>query len=160
MTDLRDRTIVLHVANYPALWPHVLAWARARVEKVYEGIGVRIVWVESDDTVRQGQDGRRHLTAILLSRDMAAKKISAERTPAHVLGQAHLALLSIPLGNVIAHEVGRLLLRENSHSHKGLMRANVDLQSMQRQNFDTSQTTAIRTSWSTPAQPAPLDDLR
>jgi len=179
VTDLRDRTIVLHVANYPALWPHVLAWARARVEKVYEGIGVRIVWVESDDTVRQGQDGRRHLTVILLSRDMAAKKISAERTPAHVLGQAHLAtgrvyifcdriaaahgtptLLSIPLGNVIAHEVGHLLLRENSHSHKGLMRANVDLQSMQRQNFDTSQTTAIRTSWSTPAQPAWLDDLR
>jgi len=145
-TDPRERTIVVHVANYAALSPPVLAGARARVAKVYEGIGVRTVWVESEATVRPRQDGQLHLTVILISRNMAAKKISAERIPAHVIGQAHLAtgrahifcdriaaahgtptLLSIPLGNVIAHEVGHLLLRENSHSHKGLMRAIVGL---------------------------------
>jgi len=179
VTGLRDRTIVLHVANYAALSPHVLAGARARVAKVYEGIGVRTVWVESEDTVRPRQDGQLHLTVILLSRDMAAKQISAERIPAHVIGQAHLAtlrayifcdriaaahgtptLLSIPLGNVIAHEMGHFLLRENGHSYNGIMRANIHLHTIQRQNFDASQASAIRTSWGAFGQPAPFDDLR
>jgi hypothetical protein len=53
--------------------------------------------------------------------------------------------LSVPLGNVIAHEMGHLLLRENRHSHNGIMRANVDLHAIQRQNFDQSQASAIRT---------------
>ena len=163
-TGQRETTIVVHVANYAALSSHVLAGARARVAKVYEGIGVRTVWVESEDTVRPRQDGRLHLTVILLSRDMAEKKISAQRIADHVLGQAHLAsgrayifcdriaaahgaptLLSLPLGNVIAHEMGHLLLRENSHSHNGLMRANVDLHAIQLQNFDQSQANTIRT---------------
>ena len=41
--------------------------------------------------------------------------------------------------------MGHLLLRENSHSHNGLMRANVDLHAIHLQNFDQSQASAIRT---------------
>ena len=92
-----------------------------------------------------------------------AEKISVQRIPDHVLGHAHLAsgrayifcdriaavpgapaLFPLSLGNVIAHEMGHLLLRENSHSRNGLMRANVDLQAIQRQNFDQSQASTIR----------------
>ena len=163
-TGQRETTIVVHVANYAALSPHLLAGARARVAKVYEGIGVRTVWIESEDTVRPRQDGRRHLTVILLSHDMAEKIISAHRIADQILGQAHRAsgrayifcdriaaahgaptLLSIPLGTVIAHEMGHLLLQENRHSQNGLMRAIVDLHAIQRQNFDQSQASAIRT---------------
>ena len=66
-TGQREATIVVHVANYAALPPPVLAGARARVATVYAGIGVRTVWVESEDTVRLRQDGQFHLTVILLS---------------------------------------------------------------------------------------------
>ena len=179
VTGLRDRTIVLHVANYAALSPHVLAGAKARVAKVYEGIGVRTVWVESEDTVRPRQDGQLHLTVILLSRDMAAKKISARRIAYRVLGQAHLpsgrayifcdriaavrgtptllsisTLFSISLGNVIAHEMGHLVLQENSHSQNGLMRAIVDLHAIHLQNFDQAQAGTIRTMLVEPAAAA------
>ena len=174
VTDPPERTIVVHVANYAALSPHVLAGARARVEQVYEGIGVRTVWVESEDTVGPREDGRRHLTVILLSRDMAEKKILAQRIPDHVLGQAHLAsgrayifcdriaavpgaptLFPLALGNVIAHEMGHLVLRENSHSHNGLMRANADLHAIHLQNFDSSQASTIRTMLLEPTAAAP-----
>ena len=163
-TDLRETTIVLHVANYAALSRHVLDGAKARVTKVYEVIGVRTEWVDSAETVIQLHDGRLHLTVILLSRDMAQKKIAAGRISDYVLGQAHLAsrrayifcdriaavpgaptMFSISLGNVIAHEMGHLVLRANRHSPDGIMRANVDLHAMDLQGFNKSQASSIRT---------------
>lgn len=164
VTDQRETAIVLNVANYAALSRHVLDGARVRVEKVYEAIGVRIVWIDSGETVRLRQDGSLHLTVILHSRDMAEQRISAHRIADHVLGHAHPssgrayifchrvaltsgapALFPLSLGNVIAHEMGHLVLRENSHSQKGLMRANVDLHAIHLQNFDESQASTIRT---------------
>ena len=163
-TDHPETTIVLHVANYAAVSRQVLDGAKARVAKVYEVIGVLTEWVDRAETVRQLQDGRLHLTVILLSRDMAEKKISAGGITDHVLGQAHLAswrayifcdriaavpgaltMFSISLGNVIAHEMGHLLLRANRHSRKGIMRANVDLHAIDLQGFDRSQASNIRT---------------
>ena len=38
---------------------------------------------------------------------------------------------AIALGDVIAHEVGHLVLRTNSHSRCGIMRANVDVHAIQ-----------------------------
>ena len=164
VTDRDTTTIVLHVASYATLSRHVLDGARARVEKVYEVIGVRVVWIDSDETVRLRQDGPLHLTVVLLSRDMAEKRISAHRIADHVLGHAHLSsrrayifcdriaqtsgnptLFPLALGNVIAHEMGHLVLRENSHSHNGIMRATPDLHAMHLRNFDESQASIIRT---------------
>ena len=137
--------------------------AKARVERVYESIGVRIVWVDSDEAVRDLRDGRLHLTVVLLSGDMARKKISAEGLEGGVVGQAHLLsgrayifcdriapkpgrprFFAIPLGDVIAHEVGHLLLRENSHSQTGIMRTAVDMHAVHVQSFDTTQANTIR----------------
>ena len=95
---------------------------------------------------------------------MAEKKISAEGLKDGVLGQAHppsgrasmfcerIATMPgasryfpIPLGDVIAHEVGHLLLGTNSHSLSGIMRANANVHAIHLQTFDKTQARTIRT---------------
>jgi len=164
-TSNREATIVLHVTNYAALSGDVLEVAMARVAMVYERIGVRVVWVEDRGSVRRRQDGQLHLTVLLLSHDMAEKIISAARIKDGVLGLGHpeggrasifcdriattsgaLQHLGIPLGDVIAHEVGHLLLGANSHSRSGIMRANVNVRAVQLQSFERTQALTIRTT--------------
>ena len=91
---------------------------------------------------------------------MAEKKISAEGIKDGVLGQAHLpsgrasifcdriatmpgapTYFPIPLGDVIAHEVGHLVLGTNSHSRSGIMRANANVRDIHLQSFDKTQAT-------------------
>ena len=88
---LRDATIVLHAVNYAALSREVLDVAKARVAMVYELIGVRIEWVDGEGSFEQRQDGRRHFSILLLSRDMAEKKIKSNGIKDGVLGQAHMS---------------------------------------------------------------------
>jgi hypothetical protein len=161
--DQREPTIVLHLENHAALPGDVMRGAMARVARVYEVIGVRIVWVDSKEAVGDRRDGGLHLTVVLLSGDMARKKISAERLKGNVVGQAHFfsgrayifcdriapksgrpRFFALPLGDVIAHEVGHLLLRENSHSQTGIMRTSVDVDAVHVQSFDTTQANTIR----------------
>ena len=94
---------------------------------------------------------------------MAEKKISAEGISGHVLGQAHLSsgrahifcdriatmpgaigFFAIRLGDIIAHEVGHLVLRTNSHSRNGIMRAHVGVHAIHLQSFDERQARTIR----------------
>jgi len=101
---------------------------------------------------------------LLLSRDMADKKISLEGLKDGVFGQAHqpsgrasifcerIATMPgapryfpIPLGDVIAHEVGHLVLGTNSHSRSGIMRAHTNVHTMHLQTFDEAQARTIRT---------------
>ena len=88
-TSQTQLTSVLHVINYAALSRDVLDETKARVASVYEVIGVRTVWVDVERSADQRNDGRLHLTILLLSPDMAKKKISAEGLKAGVLGEAH-----------------------------------------------------------------------
>jgi hypothetical protein len=160
-----DATIVLHVTNYAALSRDVLDAASARVAMVYQLIGVRIVWVDGEVSLEQRQDGRLHLSVLLLSREMAEKTILARGIKEGVLANAHPAsgrasifcdriatmpgaptYLANPLGDVIAHEVGHLLLGVNSHSRSGIMRANVDVRTLLLQRFDKTQERIIRTA--------------
>jgi len=157
-----EATIVLHVANYAKLPNGLLNVAMARVGNVYERIGVRVVWVEDVGSVNRRQDGQLHLTVVLLSRDMAERTIKTYGINDGVLGQAHppsgrasvlcdriaatSTHLATSLGDVIAHEVGHLLLGWNSHSYGGIMRANMDVRTLQLQSFDDTQARAIRRS--------------
>jgi predicted Zn-dependent protease len=164
-TGQRQGTIVLHVVNYAALSRDVLDETRARVASIYEVIGVRIVWDDSEEPVRTNQDAGLHLTVMLLSRGMTEKKISAEGISDFVFGQAHLpsgrahifydriatmsgasGFLPLRLGDVIAHEVGHLVLTTTSHSHSGIMRANMDMRNINAQSFDTRQARTIHTA--------------
>jgi len=158
-----EATIVLHVTNYAGLSRDVLAAAGARVAMVYERIGVRSVWVDGGVSLEQRQDGRLHLSILLLSRDMADLKIAAEGIKDGVLAQAHLPsgrayifceriatapgapkYFPIPLGDVIAHEVGHLVLGANSHSGSGIMRAYTNVHALHLQSFDKTQERIIR----------------
>jgi len=160
--DQGEPTIVVHVTNYAALSREILDAVNGRVAMVYGVIGVRIVWVERERPVGHLQDGRVHLNVLLLSREMAASKFSADGIKDGVLGQAHLPsgrayifcdrivtapgapkYLPIPLGDVIAHEVGHLLLGANSHSSTGIMRARTNVHGRHLQGFDKTQARSI-----------------
>jgi hypothetical protein len=167
-----DATVVLHAVNYAALSRGVLDVAKARVAMVYEQIGVRVEWVDGEVSFEQRQDGRRHFSILLLSRDMAEKKIKGNGIEDGVLGQAHtsggrasifcdriaatpggLRHFSISLGDIIAHVVGHLLLGANSHSRSGLMRANIDVGALHLQSFDEKQSRTIRTTLNADPRP-------
>ena len=171
--DLRNATIVLHAVNYANLSREVLDVATARVAMIYERIGVRTVWVDGEVSPEQSRDGQLHLSILLLSRDMAEKQIKAYAIKNGVLGQAHvpgrrasifcdriaatpgaLPHFPIPLGDVIAHEVGHLLLGANSHSGSGIMRANVDVRALRPQSFDEAQARALRARLNDDPRPA------
>ena len=159
--DQDDATIVLHVVNSAALPGDILNAAKGRVEMVYERIGVRILWVDSDRAVKKHQDDGLHLTVMLLSRDMVQKKTLAEGISKGALGQAHSASgrayifcdriatmsganpLAIRIGAVIAHEVGHLVLPENSHSRSGVMGADMDVHAIHLQSFNETQARTI-----------------
>ena len=162
-TDQGQPTIVLHVINYAALSRDVLDETMARVASVYKVIGVRTVWVESERTAEERHNSPLHLSILLLSRDMADRKISAEGLKDGVFGQAHQpsgrasifceriatmpgapTYFPIPLGDVIAHEVGHLVLGTNSHSRSGIMRAHANVHTMHLQTFDEAQARTIR----------------
>jgi hypothetical protein len=51
----------------------------------------------------------------------------------------------IPLSDVIAHEVGHLVLGSNSHSRGGIMRAHANVHTIHLQRFDEAQGRTIRT---------------
>jgi hypothetical protein len=154
-------TITLHIANYRALSRPILDGTRARIETVYEAIGVQTVWIEGEDTSNQPPDGRLHLTVALLSNDLATK-ISPGHLQEHVLGLSHIptrrvyvfcdriaavpgnrTMFPVSLGNIIAHEIGHFFLG-HGHSRNGIMRAMVDVHAQHLQNFDETQARTIR----------------
>ena len=51
-----------------------------------------------------------------------------------------------PLGDIIAHEVGHLLLGANSHTRSGIMRPNTDVRALPLQSFEKTQARTIRTT--------------
>ena len=158
-----DATIVLHVANYAALPPDTLDAAKARVSRVYKNIGVRVLWNDRGETVKRMENGELHLTVLLLPRDMRAKKNSKDGTKGTLLGQAHLPsgrayifcdriadlpgppnFFWVPLADVIAHEVGHLLLKASHHSPSGLMRPGLGAATMELPSFNGTEARTIR----------------
>src|SRR5688500_9795395 len=62
--------IVLHVANPAGLSPAVVEESKARVVAVYKAIGVGVEWVDGREGARRVENGKLHLSVMLLSRDM------------------------------------------------------------------------------------------
>ena len=139
-------TIILHVDDFANLLPGDVNAAERVARRIFAGAGIRTIW-------RYGAkeapivEGALHMKVLLLSREMAEQKITADGVGPTVLGQAAKACgrayiftprvaalakrshrdLADVLGRVIAHELGHLVLPENSHSADGIMSASLDL---------------------------------
>ena len=156
-------TIVLHVDNFASLPSETLNQAEKVVAAIFAEAGVNLVWVEAHER-RARRDGERHLKLLLLSRDMAEKKIAADRVGADVLGQAakvvgrayifmhrvqelaerNALAVGRVLARVIAHEMGHLLLPVYGHSATGIMCENLDLRMKVDARFTPEQSASIQ----------------
>ena len=158
-----DTTIVVHVDDQAAVARDVLAGAMDRVADVYKAIGVRIEWDDRGVAVSRATAGERHLNVLLLTRDLRAKKIAADAETQAVLGYAHLASgrayiffervaalpgpdtsLATQLGDVIAHEIGHLMLGQRTHSANGIMRASLGVRTFPLETFNGTEARTIR----------------
>jgi len=157
-----DTTIVVHVDDHAAVARGVLAGAMDRVADIYKTIGVRIEW-DRGAAVSRATPGERHLNVLLLTRDLRAKKIAEDAEKQAVLGYAHLASgrayiffervaalpgrdtsLATQLGDVIAHEIGHLMLGQRTHSANGIMRASLGVRTFPLETFTGTEARTIR----------------
>lgn len=163
-------TIVVQVDNYTEISARDLAEAEQQATRIYEAIGVQMIWVHGEVSM---QDPRGlPVRVLVLSREMAERKIAEEQIKKDVLGQAnrpsHWAYIfahrivavavkrrqpySRVLGLVIAHEVGHIMLPAYSHSETGIMSADVDVWSKKVSTFTIQQGAAIRSMFITGSQ--------
>jgi hypothetical protein len=156
-------TLVLHLSDYSQVRSDDLADAKMEVARIYDTVGIRAVFVAQGAAAPES-DRALHLRIVLLSREMAERKVEAEHVGSSALGMAgretgyayiltHRAMdvaevfqvsRGVVLGKVLAHEIGHMVLPIYSHSPSGIMRADVDLQH-RFQGFTAEQGDAIRT---------------
>jgi hypothetical protein len=145
--DQREPTIVVQVDDYAGIRRADLVDAEMIADRIYQAIGVRVIWVHEEVPPGDPRGLRVHLR--LLSRDMAARKIFQERIANDVLGQAvppsrcayiffhrvsavarqRLTDYARVLGLTMAHEIGHIVLPSAGHSDTGIMNPNVYLRS-------------------------------
>ena len=115
----------------------MIAGARAEVSRIYEAIGVQVIWTD-----HAPKDAGRHLVVAIVSEQMSTwlKAGPAALATAFVADNDAYVMIerverfartsrtwghgvSITLGLTIAHEIGHLLLKSTSHAVAGLMSA-------------------------------------
>jgi hypothetical protein len=151
--------VVLHVSDLAGVPPHDRADAQGGATRVYERIGVRLVWTNGD-AAHAPADGALHLDVIILTGAMADRHNANQAA----LGQAsrvtrrayiyysrivaHASRTEVDparlLATVLAHEIGHLLLPEYSHSPDGLMQAKLWGRSPNVPDFTDEQAATIR----------------
>ena len=140
-----ERVVVVHVTDYAHVSPGTLANAEQLVTEVYSATGVEVVWINGMTAADQPA-GSFEVNVVVLSREMADQRRQRDGVADSIFGTAvqaarrvyifynriadHAAgtrtVVSLPLGLVLAHEIGHLLLPAYSHSRTGIMRAEWD----------------------------------
>ena len=148
-----------NMANVPA---DIVRVSEERAADVFGGIAVRLEWID-------GQTANRDMviapyTVVLVSGgavpDKAATKGPVDIVVGEAAAAAHRAYvfydriaamrlisardLASTLGDVIAHELGHLMLPANSHSASGIMRPGLELRPGWVGTFDERQARLIR----------------
>ena len=151
--------IVVHVTDNWLLQPAVLASVEADVAAIYDRIGVDVVWATPDCS----ENDAHNFAVLILSPEMGLKMIATDRVGPNVMGLALRAakrayifthrvhavsaseLFDFPklLGQVIAHEIGHLLLT-NGHSAFGIMQPAMQLLTNRAEWFTPAQGARIR----------------
>ena len=136
-------TLPVRLDNVAAVRGGDLRFAERRAAEVFEEIGVRVRWVAVDD-VSAGAESAPAFTMIVVNSDLKAGSASSF---VDALGLANRAVRRayvfydrvtklnessprpIPtiLGDIIAHELGHLVLPTGAHSKRGIMRAGLDM---------------------------------
>jgi hypothetical protein len=152
----RDRqpVVVVRLDNLAGVRPDHLKAAKERASAIFGRIAVRIAWVDQEQTVRERVRGT--FTVVVVNADKEGGRASAFADAlglanpsvrrAHVFYDRVAALnvgtaRPIPslLGDVIAHELGHLLLAPPGHSPSGIMRAELERSSWALRTFTSRQ---------------------
>lgn len=139
-------TIVLLFVNEADVPSNVLSQAQDEASRIYQGLGIRLVWTNPDT-----ERGDYRFTVKILPRTLTGKGIDGRAmgvAPGTREARGTLAFafydrirevtstigadLSLILGHVIAHEIGHLLLPYDSHARSGLMRGSWDARQAMR----------------------------
>ena len=160
--------VVIRLANTAQIPASQLALAQQRAAEIYDSAGVSIDWRRAkaldDDPLPIGQRWMEvfvvlapdRLTGVIcganhLSESAMGVAMVANRYLAYVFTDriAYLAarrsqLTSSLLGDVIAHEVGHLLLPESGHTRDGVMRPNLETRQHAAARFTDAQAAALR----------------
>jgi hypothetical protein len=162
--DPAPPTLVLRVTDLAGLSRATLSRAEHELSLIYRGAGVVTTCVARSKALPRRAD--RVVEIILLSDVLAEKHLALSGLEHDDLGYAlrpaqrayilwprirdlELQLSRQPgeiLGQVIAHEVGHLLLPVAGHSSEGIMRGDIDLNARHWSHFTAHEAEQIRTA--------------
>jgi len=163
-----SQAIVLHLEDHWRLQPPIKGGARAEVMRIFTEAGVHVSWVDGNSASRDAIDGLMHVTVLVLDAAGEERMATIERLDRDVAGVANREMhrvyifysrvaykarvrnrnVGTSVGMAIVHEVGHLLLGKG-HSHIGIMRAELNLESMLPQGFTRIERAIIRSRLST-----------
>jgi hypothetical protein len=148
-----DVTVTVRLDNNARVPDQILLSATALTTDIYTWIGVKVVWLDVKDAIRQ--QIRPPYTVVLVSPEDENRTAPTEGIADDAIGQAIpvarrayvfyervTAKVALPhrdvvtlLGYAMAHELGHLWLPPNSHSTAGVMRPNFDIDSRGTHGF-------------------------
>ena len=151
-------TVVVRLDNDAGIAADNVQFAQDRAAAVFGKIGARVIWVDVNAAIRDSLSPP--FTIVLVRAEQPAGPATLREDPlglarpqvhrAYVFYDrlAELNLLSprsIPsiLGDVLAHELGHLLLSSPHHSRTGIMRAGVNINAWAVDTFTESQAREI-----------------
>jgi hypothetical protein len=161
--DTSAQTVVVmrvRVDNQAGVDARVLKFAKARANQVFASSRVHIDWIDETDATAHRLPAP---FTLMIMAEGPAKRMAAEEglqddvmgQSAPLAGRAYIYFSRIVesahaprdtiihLGDVLAHELGHLLLPPG-HSSFGIMRASVDSKTRYLQSFTDAETRAIR----------------
>jgi hypothetical protein len=151
-------TAVVRIDNLAPVPADYLAFAQSRAAEVFNRIGVHVTWVDEETAFRDHI--RPPFTVVLIKSgpDPSVRSDVVEAlgfadpsvSRAHVIYERVEALTTRSrrsaaslLGDVIAHELGHLMLPSARHSARGIMRSGVEVQVRPIETFTDPQARQI-----------------
>jgi len=155
MTLNGAQPLILRIVNRARIPADVLADARKEVDKIYRKAGVQIVWRADGESADEADDRAVALTVIITPQCLTPKTCTDQSVTGFAMSSEGRGLRrayvysdrvydmamrfhkrmsvrnpeGLVLGCAIAHEAGHLLL-PFGHSESGLMRAEIDMRSI------------------------------
>jgi hypothetical protein len=151
-------TAVVRLDNVALVRADYLDFAESRAAEVFSRIGVRVTWIDEDTAFREHV--RPRFTVVLINSGVQLSSRPAvvdalgfadpSVSRAHVIYDRVEALtarsqqgVASLLGDVIAHELGHLMLPSPRHSARGIMRSGVEVHARARETFTDPQARQI-----------------